>query len=79
MCDRLAAELRSVGRHNEDVAWWQPSEPREKIIVSTLSTLLGGLSSCNTSLYLLLYIYRTCVVALILVCLCSLLVVFLLV
>jgi hypothetical protein len=53
----LAAEPQSVGQNNRDVAWWQPSEPWEKITVSTLSTLLGGLSSCNTSLYLLSYIY----------------------
>jgi hypothetical protein len=67
VCDRLAAERRSVGRPNRDVAWWQPSEPREKITVSTLSTLLSDLPSCNTSLYLLSYIFHACVVALVLV------------
>jgi hypothetical protein len=40
----------------QGLAWWQPSEPWEKITVSTLSTLQGGLPSCNTSLYLLSYI-----------------------
>jgi hypothetical protein len=57
---RLATEPRGVGRHNRDVAWWKPSEPREKITVSTLSTLLDGLPSCNTSLYLLSYISCLC-------------------
>jgi hypothetical protein len=57
---RLAAEPRGVGRHNGDIAWWQPSEPWEKITMSTLSTLLGGLPSCNTSLYLLSYISCLC-------------------
>jgi hypothetical protein len=64
MCDRLATELRSVGRHNGDVAWWQPSEPREKIIMSTLPTLLGGLHLLYTSLYLHSYTCA-CVVALV--------------
>jgi hypothetical protein len=57
VCDRLAAEPRSVGRHNGDVAWWQPSEPREKNHrVNIVLHLLGGFPSYNTSLYLLSYI-----------------------
>jgi hypothetical protein len=58
---RLAAEPQGVGRHNGDVAWWQPSEPREKITVSTLSTLLSGLHSLYTSfVFTFIYIYISC-------------------
>jgi hypothetical protein len=61
---RLAVELRGVGRHNGDVAWWQPSEPWEKIIVSTLSTLLGGLHSLYTSI-VFTFIYISCLCSLV--------------
>jgi hypothetical protein len=41
----------------QGLAWWQPSELREKNHrVNIILHLLGGLPSCNISLYLLSYI-----------------------